>query len=514
MNLSIKTVHRTLVEAKLLTESKFEVREHLYKLVTDSRQVDENSIFLAISGLKHDGHRHLEQAIEGGARLVIVEDSRAIPDSPQASWILVSDSRAAWSWLAAAACGHPQRQLQLFGVTGTNGKTSTVWIFNQIMLQLRKKCLSIGTLGIYLGEKKLADSLQTTPDPDVLFPLLQDFAQRGGEFVVLEASSHSVAQKRLAPIKFHCGAWTSFSRDHLDYHKTMLNYWQQKWEFCSNYVHQKGRVVLHEEALAFQSNSELRQSDAWLVCEGGETNSNARKLPYNPIKFHDSSSNELIFEAQSQKVRKFPAPYLGKHNKLNFLFALLMVEKALGEQLDTLRLDEMQPIPGRLEQMRATAAGGPPEVKVFVDYAHTPDALSQTLSVLRRDTLPAGGRLWVIFGCGGQRDVGKRQLMGSAAEAGAERIIITSDNPRGENQQTIGHDIARGIRDFAKVRQISDREQAIAHAVKEANSQDVILIAGKGHETTQDFGDHKVPFDDRTVAQKYLEKRKDCRHHV
>jgi UDP-N-acetylmuramoyl-L-alanyl-D-glutamate--2,6-diaminopimelate ligase len=451
---------------------------HAGTLTTDSRQVAKGDLFLAYQGVLLDGHAHLGKAIEQHAGLLIVEDQAKIPAGTKTAWAEVKSGRGAWAFLAAEAFGNPQRELTCLGVTGTNGKTSTVWMIGELLRAAGVRCLTIGTLGAYFGDHHVP-TRHTTPDPDVLYALLADAVKRGVSTMAMEVSSHAIAQEKVLPIRYSAAAFTSFSRDHLDFHPTMEHYFETKMRLFEELLTPDATKIFCD---AIEPKPDLSDFEVY-----------GRNIR---IKSTGFTGTELEI---ATKIGVFSGriPYFARHAIENFVAALLTSKVVTKSLVDASLWKNLRPVPGRLEQVVGKKSGP----QVVVDYAHTPDALEKTLQVLRPFTK---GQLAVVFGCGGDRDKGKRPEMAKIAEALADRVYVTSDNPRTEKPEAILDDIVRGLDrpDQAKVE--VDRAKAIARAIREARSDDMVLIAGKGHETYQIIGKETLPFDDREVARSCL----------
>lgn len=468
---------------------------------TDSRRLGPQQIFIAYRGVKTDAHQHIAPLLQAHPDAGVIYDDPAFePQCRQAAWAcLVKDSREAWAQLAAYRWGQPQRQLRFLGVTGTNGKTSTVWILRQLLLQLQLPCMSIGTLGVYCGAEKLPAS-HTTPDPDDLFQYLALAVERGIPWVAMELSSHAVRQKRLGPLRFDGIAFTSFSRDHLDFHPSMEDYFAAKWELVRDFRKQDAPAWLSSSL-----GSWLPREAAALGCflYGPEGPDAARfRLSYQ-IEAMDLGASRFQLQlkgaaGQAPQVWRGSLPFGGDFAVDNFAAAFALMASVLGRTVDSSHWGAVAPVPGRFEPLLAHG------LAVLIDYAHTPDALEKTLTKLRA---LSKGQVWVVFGCGGDRDKGKRPLMGRIAEVGADRVILTSDNPRSENPEAILDDILAGFERPERAMRITDRAQAIQYAIQQAAAQDVILVAGKGHEDYQLIGTQVLSFDDKKVAAAFLASR-------
>lgn len=499
--LKARLIVEALQKAGMLLEVRQNAPEHIFPdYTTDSRRLSPNGLFIAYRGVSFDAHALLPQLALSHPGAGMIVDERSAWEASQAFPFpfvcLVRDSREAWAFLAAYHHDFPNEHLSVFGVTGTNGKTSTVWYIRQILDLLGEPCLSIGTLGVYLDYEKF-DLAQTTPDPDDLFRYLALARQRGCRWAAMEVSSHAVVQKRLGPLRFDGVAFTSFSRDHLDFHASMEEYFAAKWKFIANSRKPGG--------IAWLSSSLGTWKPANAAGSGCRTYGPAHPggsiddLVYTILDMQLSHSEFSLH--QGAKTWTGRLSFGGDFAIDNFVAAWALVKSVSGKILPPERWPEIKPVPGRFEPLAEAFAQG---FAVIVDYAHTPDALEKTLHRLRGLT---PGKLWVVFGCGGDRDKGKRPLMGRAAEQNADRVIVTSDNPRTEDPEAVVNDIVRGFVDPAQARTEVDRREAIRLAINGAASGDTILIAGKGHEDYQLIGKQKLSFDDLKVARSLLAER-------
>jgi UDP-N-acetylmuramoyl-L-alanyl-D-glutamate--2,6-diaminopimelate ligase len=467
---------------------------------TDSRQVKDGTLFIAYKGVSFDAHDAIAD-LQGrwNDPGFIVERKESFDQlAGQAFVCLVTDSREAWAWLAAHVWRNPQDHLRLIGITGTNGKTSTVWFLRQLLRSVGEPCLILGTLGVYCGEEKFP-ATHTTPDPDELFRQLAMAVEKGVSWAAMEVSSHAVVQRRLGPLRYDAAGFTSFSRDHLDFHPSMDEYFAAKWQFFSHF--------LKPHAVAWLSHG----LEDWLPPEAYTAGFHF----YGPPRSgRTMQSDDAVFEVSAMTLKSTDfsvqqgsrrwqgrLPFGADFAIANFTLAHLIVEGLLPGRVKASNWACMEAVPGRFEPVPEAFAAG---LAVIVDYAHTPDALEKTLRKLRELTQ---GKLWVVFGCGGDRDRGKRPLMGAVAEKEADVLIVTSDNPRTEDPQGILNDILQGLTQ-SKHQAIIDREAAILKAIQDAEPGDSILIAGKGHEDYQIIGRQKFPFDDRKVAAACLQKRR------
>ncbi len=447
---------------------------------TDSRIVRPGMLYVAARGSQVDGHRFVGDAVGRGAAAVVVES----PQHSGAAEIVVRDGRRAALALGQAWFGYPGRRLTLIGVTGTNGKTTATGLLRHL-LNADGTTGSIGTLGAFDGRNQAVSSTAgtlTTPGPIDLQATLAELLARGTTHVAMEASSHSLDQARLDGLSFRAAVFTNLTRDHLDYHGTMESYLAAKLSLSRLLALDGVEVVnLDDEAwhalpvrgprvtFGLHPAADLRAADVTL----------------------DSSGSRFRLEGRFG-ARDGGLPLLGDFNVSNAL-AAAAAALVLGHSLDevTDRLVSCPQVPGRMERIADRPC------IVLRDYAHTPDALSRALSTLRPLTR---GRLIVVFGCGGDRDRGKRPMMGRIAAEGADLAVATSDNPRTEDPDAIIDDIEQGMGNVPHLR-IVDRLAAIHAALAEAGPEDTLLLAGKGHETYQVLGTEKVPFDEREIVR-------------
>jgi UDP-N-acetylmuramoyl-L-alanyl-D-glutamate--2,6-diaminopimelate ligase len=464
-------------------------------LVVDSRKLNAGDCFVVFKGVSSDAHQYIPMALEAKVGLLVVERADAIPSGCSVPHIVVKSGRAAWAYLAAHAFGEPQDEMTVLAVTGTNGKTSTAWMVGELLRGAGLPCLTIGTLGADFGDGPEPTG-HTTPDPDILYGLLREALRRGIKHVAMEASSHAVVQDKLLPMRFSATAFTSFSRDHLDFHGTLADYFAAKERIFTQLCRPDARRVLWE-GLSQATDIARHGGDVWYYGQG------AARLgaKYFAIEqaIESFAGTELHYKA-SDGSATLHIPYFGKHAVENFCAAYLLATTQVAK-IPPSALAAMRHVPGRLQRVSTQ----PDEPQVIVDYAHTPDALEKTLQVLRP---LCKGRLVVVFGCGGDRDRGKRPLMGQAAERLADVIYVSSDNPRSEDPAKIIAEIMSGLSTPAAARAIADRRAAIEQAVFDATPDDTVLVAGKGHETYQIVGKVTLPFDDREVARAALALRR------
>jgi UDP-N-acetylmuramoyl-L-alanyl-D-glutamate--2,6-diaminopimelate ligase len=461
-------------------------------LRTDSRAVQPGDAFIAWPGYANDGRQFVPAALAAGAAACLVEEQGAAHFGFADARVATLDGlKAAAGAVADAYFGHAGAQLELVATTGTNGKTSTAWWTAQALTLLGRRCGVIGTLGI--GEPDAVEPTGlTTPDPITLHAAFRRFADQGFAACALEASSIGIVEQRLAAAPLKVALFTNFTRDHLDYHGDMAAYWAAKRQLFSWPGLQAAVINIDDEQGAALA-AELRHGtlDVCTVSLQRPACLLGTNLRYE--------AGGLAFEVNGVPVR---SALVGEFNASNLLVVLGGLV-ALGVPLaDAAAVaGRLTPVPGRLQ--RVNGAG----LEVVVDYAHTPDALEKALQALRPLAAARGGRLWCVFGCGGNRDATKRPLMGAIAAAQADRVVITSDNPRDEVPDLILAQILAGVTGHDEVDVIEDRRAAIAHALQAAAAGDVILLAGKGHEDYQEVAGVKRPFSDLIEAQAALAAR-------
>ena len=458
----------------------------------DSRRVQKNSLFVALHGEKTDGHEFIGQAIEKGASAVVAEREEK---HPRATCVVVENTRSALADLSATFYGFPAKRLKLAAVTGTNGKTTTTFLIKHICEKAGLRCGLIGTVRYEIGERVLP-AIRTTPESLDLQELFAQIANAGCRAAAVEVSSHALAQERTRGLEWDVAVFTNLTQDHLDFHGTMERYFESKMKLFAQLAQQQKKrkavaVVNIDDRYGEQLRNKIDKKMS-VITYGMGVRADFRASNYR-MKF-GGTSYQLDARGKSYLVR---VPLIGRFNVANSM-AALAAANALGVGLReaVLSLGKSPQVPGRLEAVPAKR-----QFQVFVDYAHTPDALLNVLKTLR-ELEPR--RLIVVFGCGGDRDRQKRPLMGEIADRHADCAIITSDNPRKEDPNAIIEEVDKGFRS-AHYEKIVDRTEAITRAIELAQPRDIVLIAGKGHENYQEFADHTVPFDDLQVARRALE---------
>lgn len=459
----------------------------------DSRRVTPGMVFVAIPGQKTDGHEFIEKAIERGATAVVCEQN-GFP-TQRATKIKVADAREALARLAISYYGDPGGKLKVIGVTGTNGKTTVSFLVKAILEAAGIRTGLMGTVQYEIGDRVIP-AQRTTPESLEVQQMMAQMVRAGCSACVMEVSSHALEQKRVWGIEFDAAVFTNLTQDHLDFHGTMEKYFAAK-----------KKLFIVEGRPSKKRAAVINIDDDFGARLSGQTNVEV-ELTYGLQKAARLRAAKIQLSAEGSKFtmetpeRSFTCrlPLIGRHNVYNAL-AAAGTGLALGVEATPIQaaLNAITPVPGRLERV---ASGQP--FGVFVDYAHTDDALKNVLSTLREITK---GRVLVVFGCGGNRDAGKRPKMGRAAAELADYTIITSDNPRKEQPEKIAAQIEKGFKAVRpdRYRVELDRRRAIHEIVAEAKAEDCVLIAGKGHETYQEFEDTVTPFDDRVHAREALE---------
>ena len=482
---SLADVISALASAELIADRRGNLPQTAQGITDDSRLVRPGTVFIAVRGTERDGHDYLDMAAAAGATAAIVESADRIPAGLPA--LVVRDGRRAAPIAAAAAYGWPARFLQIVGVTGTNGKTTTVNMLRHVLDGREVRSASIGTLGVLVGSG--GDPVEgggglTTPGPVELQRLLRTLVDARIGKVAMEVSSHSLHQSRVEGVQFDVVVFTNLTRDHLDYHRTMEEYFRAKAKLL-DYLKPHGTVVTNLDEKAWSALRTERRRVAFSErVMSAEVHSEHVQFGPQGSEWTLSLANERV------PVR---LPLIGDFNVVNALGAAAAAY-ALGISASQIggRLSSLPQVPGRLELINESPA-------VLRDYAHTPDALERALSAVRPFTQ---GRLIVVFGCGGDRDRGKRPVMGEIAERLADIAIVTSDNPRTEDPERILDDIEAGMHGAHE--RITDRLEAIQRSVAIASSTDVVLLAGKGHETYQVRGTTKYPFDEKEIVKSLM----------
>lgn len=456
---------------------------------SDSRKVGFGSMFVAVKGFASDGHDYICAAIGKGARVIVYDDAEAAANQLQSTdtegitLIKVASSRRSLAIMAANFYDNPSRKLTLVGITGTNGKTTTVTLLHRMFTAMGYSCGLLSTIANYVGDKG-TEAVNTTSDPLTINSLMNEMVNAGCEYCFMEVSSIGVEQERITGLEFKAGIFSNLTHDHLDYHKTFAEYLRCKKAFFDR---------LPADAYAI-TNIDDRNGMVMMQ------NTKAEVVTYScrSIADHTCRVMEQSFEGMLLKIdgRESWTPLIGEHNAYNLL-AIYTTAVTLGARPEEVlvALSTLRPAPGRLENI-----AGPRDISVVIDYAHTPDALENVLKTLRG--IASDRELICLFGCGGDRDRTKRPEMGAIAQKYADRIIVTSDNSRTEKTSDIMADIKEGMDLSGRARSlfIEDREEAIRTALMLAGQGATVLLAGKGHETYQIIGNEKRHFDEKEIV--------------
>jgi UDP-N-acetylmuramoyl-L-alanyl-D-glutamate--2,6-diaminopimelate ligase len=477
------------------------------ELRTDSRLVQPGDAFIAWPGAATDGRRYLAQALAQGASACLVEAQgheawvAALQEDAQPVLASMSGLKAQTGPVADAYYEHPTQAMPVLAVTGTNGKTSTAWWLAQALSSpvLCQACGLVGTLGVGRVPDLVATGM-TTPDPVLLQRQFRRFVDDGVTHCAIEASSIGLAEHRLDGTHIRVAVFTNFTQDHLDYHGDMARYWAAK-EALFSWPGLRAAVINTDDpkgaSLARQMASGML--DVWTCSRQGPARLQARAL---------RSADGLAFEViEGTEVHSLRTGLMGDYN-IDNLLGVIGSLRALGVRLAdaVLACAHLTAVPGRMQRVQ-TGASDQDLPLVVVDYAHTPDAIAQALGALRAQAAARGGRLWCVLGCGGDRDAAKRPLMAAAAEVTADQVVLTSDNPRSESPDAIVAAMLAGLNRPQAAHIQLDRGQAIADVVAQAAAQDVVLVAGKGHEAEQEIQGVRHPFSDVVQAQAALHQR-------
>lgn len=466
-------------------EIKGEKNPTIKSIHTDSRKIEKGSAFIALKGVQVDGHQYIQGATEQGATVIIHEED-VDTSTDNVTFVKVKDSADATGKIATHWYGDPSSKLRLVGVTGTNGKTTTATLLYDIFRKLGYKAGLLSTVCNYVDGTPY-HATHTTPDPISLNDMLAKMVKAGCQYAFMEVSSHAIHQKRISGLRFEGGIFTNLTQDHLDYHKTMAEYLKAKKKFFDD---------LPKTAFAL-TNIDDKNGAVMLQ------NTKAEKHTYSVRGLADFKARiiEKHFDGTAIEIndKEVQVQFVGVFNVYNLL-AVYGASVLLGEDPDKLLviLSTLKPVSGRFETIRSSKG-----YTAIVDYAHTPDALTNVLEAIH-DVLEGKGKIITVVGCGGNRDKTKRPIMAREAVRLSDQVIITSDNPRYEEPQAIINDMLDGLtgEQLDKTLHMAEREQAIKTACKLAKEGDVILIAGKGHEDYQDVKGVKHHFDDREIVRK------------
>ena len=459
-------------------------------ICSDSRKVTASSMFVAIKGFAVDGHDYISIAIGKGARVIVYEDqnafdmqTRSMKDIEGITFLKTDSSRHSLAIMAANFYDNPSEKLTLVGITGTNGKTTTVTLLHRMFTAMGYSCGLLSTIANYVGEKS-TEAVNTTSDPLTINSLLNEMVKTGCEYCFMEVSSIGVEQERVAGLRFKAGIFSNLTHDHLDYHKTFAEYLRCKKLFFDGLPKDAFAIVNIDDRNGLVMIQNTSAKVVTYSCRG---------MADHTCRVVEQSFDGMLLRIDGKEVWN---SLIGQHNAYNLL-ALYSTAVELGAEPEEVlvAMSSLRPAPGRLENMK-----GPKDISVIIDYAHTPDALENVLKTLRE--IAPDRELICVFGCGGDRDKTKRPEMGMIAQKLADRIIVTSDNSRTEKTSDIMADIKTGmdISGRAKSLFIEDREEAIRTAIMLAGMGATILLAGKGHETYQIIGTEKRHFDEKEIV--------------
>jgi len=485
---SISDLVKTLKNAKVSFEKNLPVKA----LLSDSRRVCDGAVFFAVKGLVCDGNLFVEEAIHRGA-IAIVSENPA-PKICPITWIEVESIAQAKADAAKIFYEKSDESLNITAVTGTNGKTSVTWMIKHMSSYLEEKCALMGTIQYDLGGRCLPSG-RTTPDALELYALLYQMKNASCKSLAMEISSHALEQGRVKNLDIDCACFTNLTQDHIDYHKSMDAYFESKALLFDGSVCKKPKfaVINFDDPKGIELANRIDTS-ATKIISFGIKNTDAMIRAENLQMDSKSSSFTLVYpEGETKCILNMPGNY-NVSNALTALAALYAQDKDIVKASESLR--DFKGVPGRMEAVKNNA-----NINIYIDYAHTDDALKNGLSMLREITK---GKLLVVFGCGGKRDRSKRAPMVKAVQKYADIAWATSDNPRGEDINQIFNDMKEGVEFPEKIAFIENRRRAINLALSAASEGDCVLIAGKGHETFQELGDTIIPFDDKKVAEELL----------
>ncbi len=473
----------------------------------DSRKVTQGDLFIAIRGLQSDGHRYLQDVVRKKVKAVIIEDNAALPDSlcmhEGVVKIVVPDTRKALSRVSANFFRHPSKEMRVIGVTGTNGKTTTTHLIASVVKTSGKKPGVIGTIEYRIGDE-VFDARHTTPESYELHEMLRKMVDAGCSHVIMEVSSHALEQHRVDDVNYSSAVFTNLTQDHLDYHDSMESYFTAK---------QRLFRLLDGSSVAV-TNADSEHGMKMVAGTKAEVMSYGTKHAAD-FRAHDIQAtmhSTALTVKHNTGETVVSSRLVGRFNVSNILAAYAC---AYAENFDTKEIkngiEQLRGVRGRFETVASPDPDGSGGWIAVIDYSHTPDALENVLTAIR-EIKPETGRVTTVFGCGGDRDRAKRPVMGSIAQRLSDRVIVTSDNPRTEDPEKIIDDIMKGIDASTRVLREVDRRRAIESALSKAGRNDVILIAGKGHETYQILGEKRIHFNDREIVEEWIHKHSTVTH--
>jgi len=497
MNMAARQLHDNATLAELLRGFATAPDMPIAGIASDTRALREGFLFLACAGINSHGLEYAGQAIEADAAAIAYDatTAAAIPQVP-VPLIPVEHLRDRLGTIANRYFDEPSRALGVIGVTGTNGKTTVAWLLAQCLQMLGQSCAYAGTLGYGIDDVDAAEGM-TTPDVVELHRRLAEFRDAGARYAAVEVSSHALTQRRIDGVAVHAALFTNLSRDHLDYHGDMQAYGEAKASLFLDAEPQRCIINIDSD-FGLQLASRCGAEVVAVSAQADRAMTAKRYVGVRGVTTTPAGSEIAVRSSWGDGVVSLPLP--GDFNVANALLVLaFLLSENFAMPAVAAALGNAEAPPGRMQ--RVAAAGGP---AVFVDYAHTPHALEAVLRALRPH---CRGRLWCVFGCGGDRDAGKRPMMGTVAEQLADRVVLTSDNPRNEDPATIIAAIAGGLQDRAAATIIEDRATAIGWSIAHAGEDDVVLLAGKGHERYQQIGGERRDFSDYGAAAANLRAR-------
>ncbi|MBU79775.1 MAG: UDP-N-acetylmuramoyl-L-alanyl-D-glutamate--2,6-diaminopimelate ligase [Flavobacteriales bacterium] len=457
---------------------------------SDSRDLKKNSLFIALKGNKYDGHKYIETAIKSGANVIVCDN---IPKKVNKSitYIKVSNTKRSLSVIASNFYNNPSKKIKLIGITGTNGKTTISTLLYDVFNNQNQKAGLISTIYIKYGKNNFS-SRNTTPDILKINYFLSEMVKENIKYCFMEVSSHGISQGRIDGLNFIGGVFTNLTRDHLDYHKSFKNYRNVKKQFFDLLPKNTFSLVNNDDKNAsFMIQNTLSKKSTYAIKNYADFN----------LKVLESSFNGMLLKINNNETW---TSLLGEFNASNLL-AVYAVSVLMGlEKIETLkRISLLKNVPGRFQIFKSDS-----DCYVIIDYAHTPDALENIILAINQ-IRTQNEKLITVIGCGGERDMEKRYEMGRIASKESDNVIFTSDNPRHENPKTIIEQMMSGVKiqDKNKIICMEDREMAIKKSREISNKEDIILIAGKGHETYQEISNNKIPFDDFLIAKKYFKNK-------
>ncbi len=457
--------------------------KEIYAVACDSRQVDAQTIFVAIKGGKSDGHDYAKTAADKGA-VIVCERDVGVDNQ-----IIVSNSREVYAILSANLNGNPAKELKIIGVTGTNGKTTVSTIIKQVLERCGKKVGLIGTVANEIGELRVP-ARYTTPDAAELHLLLRKMRDAGCEYLVMEVSSHALDQQRLYGIEFHCGVFTNLTQDHLDYHHTMEEYFAAKAKLMEM---SKFKVINIDDSYGKTLASRYKDDATTIAIDNSKGDFLAKNIKTYPNRVQFEL---LTREGISRCILKMPGKF-SVYNALCSAAALSCCELDIADIL--MAMKECSGVKGRAQVIETSK-----DFTVICDYAHTPDGLQKILDTI--NDYKGDSRVITVFGCAGERDGSKRAEMGNIVSMRSDLSVVTSDNPRSENPDSIIEEVVKGITKGREYKAIADRYKAIEFALKSAQSGDIILLAGKGHEEYQALAGCTIYFDEEVVVKEIIER--------